>query len=254
MGAVPIVRDDRIRLGERIVAFRLYRVPRRRHVHVLVDEDGQLEVRAPWRYSIDDAHAAIHEHRAWVLSALEDTRSRVRMRPRLVTGGELPLLGERLRLRVHMDAQLPLFVDDGATSRVEGAVQRRGRELAVQVHRIDQGAIRRLLESWYRDQAAVILRARMEPLAEKLGVAIERITIRAQRSRWGSCSASGTISLNWRLLLMPADLCDYVLAHELCHLIELNHSPAFWRQVQHLIPDYRERRRRFDAASRTLAL
>ena len=85
----------------------------------MVNDQGCLEVRAPWRFSLAEAHAAIQEHRVWVLGALDETRSRIRMRPQLVSGTQLPLLDERLRLRVLVDAQLPLFdVGDSSTRRL----------------------------------------------------------------------------------------------------------------------------------------
>jgi len=96
VAATPIIRSDRVLFGERAVAFKLFRVPRRRNVHVLVNDEGNLEVRAPWRFSVEDARAAIHEHRNWVLGALEETRSRLRLRPQLVSGSTLPLLDEQL--------------------------------------------------------------------------------------------------------------------------------------------------------------
>lgn len=254
MPAAPIVRDDRVVLGERAVAFKLYRVPRRRHVHVLVNDDGQLEVRAPWRFSLDEARAAIQEHRGWVLHAIEETRSRVRMRPGLVSGSELPLLDERLRLRVLVQAQLSLFERQIPETRHLGVVERLGRELRVEVRASEQSAVRRLLEAWYRERAAELLQARLGPLAADLEVHYTSITVRGQRSRWGSCSSRGTISLNWRLVLLPSRLVDYVLVHELAHLREMNHSPAFWRMVERKVPDYRDRRRELESAGRLLPL
>jgi len=254
MPAAPIVRNDRVQLGERAVAFKLYRVPRRRNVHVLVNEDGDLEVRAPWRFSLDEARAAIEQHRGWVLDALDESRTRVRMRPQLVSGCELPLLDERLRLRVQVQAQLPLFDTGEAAARRVGSVERDGRRLEVLVRAAAPGAVRQLLERWYREQAGALLPRRMAPLAQALGVRPAGVTVRAQRTRWGSCSSRGTISLNWRLLLLPSRLADYVLAHELAHLREMNHSPAFWSLVAVVIPDYRTRRRELEQVARTLPL
>lgn len=252
--AAPIVRSDRVTLGERHIAFKLYRVPRRRQVHVLVNDDGQLEVRAPWRFSLDEARVAIHEHGQWVLDALAACRTRIRMRPQLVTGARLPLLDERLRLRVEMNAQLGLFDDGACVSDQGGRVTRRGSDLSVAMYSLERSAVRGLLESWYRKQAADLLPGRLAPLAQGLGVNYSRVVVRAQRTRWGSCSSGGAINLNWRLVLLPARLCDYVLVHELCHLKELNHSPEFWRHVASQVPDYLARRREIDGVTRSLPL
>ncbi len=255
MPAAPIVRSDRVVLGERAVAFKLFRVPRRRHVHVMVSEDGNLEVRAPWRFSLAEARAAILEHGGWVLGALDEARTRVRLRPPLVSGSELTLLDERLRLRVRLDAQLSLFEPPGEELRRRlGRVERRGGELEVVVRAAEQSAVRRLLEAWFRERAMELLPLRLAPLAEALDVSYSHVSVRAQRTRWGSCSSRGTISLNWRLVLLPPQLCDYVLVHELAHLREMNHGPRFWALVARLVPDYRERRRSLEASARTLAL
>lgn len=87
-------------------------------------------------------------------------------------------------------------------------------------------------------RARVALVAEMEAAA--LGVTYRRLTLRDQRSRWGSCSANGTLSFNWRLVLAPHDVLDYVVVHEVCHLVEHNHGPRFWKLVERRRPDYRE--------------
>lgn len=97
--------------------------------------------------------------------------------------------------------------------------------------------VRRLTE-----QARTVLTARTEYYAKILQVEYQRIRIGNQRTRWGSCSSKGTLSYNWHLILMPETILDYVVVHELCHLIELNHSPRFWSRVEEVLPDYQERR------------
>jgi predicted metal-dependent hydrolase len=93
-------------------------------------------------------------------------------------------------------------------------------------------------------QARVSLIAQSEAVA--LGVRYARITLRDQRSRWGSCSSKGTLSFNWRLVLAPHDVLDYVVVHEICHLVELNHGPRFWRLVEGRRPNYLEPKRWLD--------
>lgn len=92
------------------------------------------------------------------------------------------------------------------------------------------------------DQARVVLPERAAYYAEKMGVTYGRITIRNQKTRWGSCSGKGNLNFNCLLMLAPADIQDYVVVHELCHRIEMNHSPKFWAEVANIMPDYQEKR------------
>ena len=116
--------------------------------------------------------------------------------------------------------------------------------LLVQPVDLSEGSVRALLEAWFRREAARLLPERAWPLARCLGVLPARFVIRDQKTRWGSCSSRGTISLNWRVVLLTPDLADYVLVHELCHLRHLDHSQRFWSMVARLLPDHAERRRR----------
>ena len=84
---------------------------------------------------------------------------------------------------------------------------------------------------------------RVSYYAREIGVDYGRITIRQQKTRWGSCTSEGNLNFNWLLMLAPPEILDYVVVHELCHRKEMNHSAAFWREVEHILPDYRERKK-----------
>ena len=93
-----------------------------------------------------------------------------------------------------------------------------------------------------RKRAAEAIRARCSHYAPLMGVSYGTITIREQKTRWGSCSAKGNLNFNWKLVLMPPEILDYVVVHELAHRLQMNHSAAFWAEVGKILPDYRERR------------
>lgn len=95
-----------------------------------------------------------------------------------------------------------------------------------------------------RNEALAFVTDRVEYWNRFYGFSYGRISVRDQKTRWGSCSKTGNLSFNWKLLLLPSEMADYVVVHELCHLAEHNHSPAFWFQVDRTTPDYRDIRRR----------
>ena len=253
MGAT-IERRDAMRLGATDICYVFKRVPRRRNVHILVNDEGVIEVRAPWRFSLSKARALLCENGDWVLQTLDSVQQRLAQRPRLITGARLPLLDESLRLDVRPRPRIDLF--DGAPPR-RGRVERRGMLLRVITASLgdgEHGELRALIERWYRHEAATYLAGRVEHYSPWLGVRPSKVTIRGQRSRWGSCSGKGTVSLNWRLMMVPGALADYVVVHELCHLRHMNHSPRFWAMVSGIIPDYRHCRRSLDALQGRLPL
>lgn len=93
-----------------------------------------------------------------------------------------------------------------------------------------------------RKQAAEAIKARCRYYAPVMGVSYGTVTIREQKTRWGSCSTKGNLNFNWKLVLMPPEILDYVVVHELAHRIQMNHSAAFWAEVGKILPDYKERR------------
>jgi len=264
VAARAVARSATLTVRGREVPYTLYRVPRRKHVHLMIGDDGDLVVRAPWRFSLKSAEETIRENLPWAVDALERAQERRSRRQPLVSGAELPLFDERLRLELRMCAQLSLLADSSAgnkpsarsfcaVSTRDGWAWRQGRSLRVCAYSLSPRAPRNLLESWYRREARRRLPPRLQRFAEVLDVAPRRVAVRGQRTRWGSCSSHGTISLNWRLLLLPSELSDYILVHELCHLRHLDHSKRFWRLVGTVLPDYAERERRLEAAQDTLA-
>jgi predicted metal-dependent hydrolase len=102
--------------------------------------------------------------------------------------------------------------------------------------------VRSALIAWYRHQARKRLRERAAAWAEKLGVPLSKVILAAQRKRWGSASASGEIRLNWRIIQASTSLVDYVVVHELVHLLHPDHTPAFWTALGRVVPDYEARK------------
>jgi predicted metal-dependent hydrolase len=188
-------------------------------VRVTVDATGDVEVVLPRGAAERSAAAAVSELRPWIerrLSELERARAAVSAR-----AGTVP----------YLDLMLALVPEAGRSR-----VHRRGDALHVPAGPERLAA----LERWYRRAAYDEVGERLDRACAQVGARYERLTIRGQRTRWASCSRSGTMSFNWRLLLAPAAVLDYVVWHEVCHLEVLDHSPRFWALVGERCPGYRE--------------
>ena len=151
-------------------------------------------------------------------------------------------------LRGHLDARLPdVAVLPGARIPVEGQLFEIARGDGKRVRAsggaliVPEGRAARL-QAWLKTLARDRLATASDRHARTLGRSYDRITLRDTRSRWGSCSSSGGLSYSWRLIMAPPEVLDYVAAHEVAHLAEMNHSPAFWAVVAQLVPDYAEHR------------
>jgi hypothetical protein len=192
---------------------------RARRVRVTVDRAGAVEVVLPQRAPLRAAEEAVRELRPWIDRRLAEAgRQQAAVQAR---GDTLPYLGETLEVRA----------EPGRTR-----VTRRGGTLLVP----DGEERRPAIERWYRRMARDEVRARLDRACAISGLSYTRLTIRDQRTRWGSCSRSGAMSFNWRLLLAPEAVLDYVIWHEVCHLEFMDHSPRFWGLVSRYCPAHRE--------------
>jgi predicted metal-dependent hydrolase len=160
---------------------------------------------------------------------------------RLRNGGEVPYLGERLYLEVAMER-----------SRRRAHVARRGSTLRVALG--PDTPLEAALEAWYRRRARVEVAPRLDAAVARAGRSYSRLQIRGQRTRWASCSTSGAMSFNWRLLLAPPEILDYVVEHEVAHLDVRDHSERFWRLLASRCGRWREHERWLRAHGHSLRL
>jgi predicted metal-dependent hydrolase len=215
------------------VVYQVRRSDRARRVRVTVDAMRGVEVVLPRRAPEREAAAAIRELRPWIerrVAELAGARAAVAAR-----GDTVPYLGRTLALR-------------GEPGRVR--VARRGDVLLVPVGSARVPA----LERWYRRAARAEIAPRLDRACALAGTSYSRLTIRGQRTRWASCSRSGAMSFNWRLLLAPEAVLDYVVWHEVCHLEVMDHSARFWRLLASRSPGYREQLRWLKVNGATLVL
>jgi len=223
-----------LRLGERVVSFRFARTGRRT-IGIAVDATG-LSVSAPRNAPWREIEEFVREKQRWILARLEEWAGVPR--PSVIRGAS----GETL----------PLF---GASHTLEvlegrGGVARDGERIVVSA-RYRRRALP-LLVAWLKRQALDALAPRTALYAARLGLAAPPVGLSRARTQWGVCTERGAIRLNWRLVHLEPALADYVVAHEVAHLIELNHSKRFWILLEKLYPDWRGAREQLELAGAAL--
>lgn len=220
-----------LRLGEHLIGYELRRA-RRRSIGFVVGGEG-LAVSAPRWVGQSEIDTALLGKASWILRKLHDQADRQKRiaaaRIPWGDGAELPFLGAPLRITLD--------------SRVIGAQIVPAEPGGQRLLRVGLAAsaepaqIRDAVQSWLQRQARALFDERVRHFAPRLGVNIKRLSLSSATTRWGSASSNGTIRLNWRLIHHALPTIDYVVVHELAHLREMNHSPAFWDVVRSVIPD-----------------
>jgi predicted metal-dependent hydrolase len=214
-------------LDGKLVTYTIKRSLRRSAISILVDEEG-LRVGAPWDATPHAIERLLQKHGDWVLRKLDEWQVRRAPPRRWVDGEPLMLLGEPFRLHI---------VPAATHIRIAGD------ELVVGAPHSTSSSVSRQVLEWLHAQALECYRMRVDHYRRLLRVERNpQVLLSSARTRWGSCHSNGRIHLNWRLVQMPLRLVDYVVAHEVAHLLEMNHSQRFWRAVGRLVPDYAARR------------
>lgn len=207
------------------LAIRIRRNRRARHVRLHVDESGGVTASIPMRFALHRLDPIVHERATWLREAL--TRIRLSSRATEVDlrrGDPVRLLG-----RWHATQLQP-----GRRSRVEL------RDDCVVLTVAEGDDPYELLNRWYRGRARKLIAERVELWAREFDLRVGKLSIRDQRTRWGSCSHKADLSFNWRLVLAPLWVLDAIVVHELCHIDELNHSDRFWRLLDRRYAEHLE--------------
>jgi predicted metal-dependent hydrolase len=214
------LRAETVMIGGRSVLMSFVRNVRARRYLLRVSPDGKARVTVPRRGSFVEAKAFALRHVSWIERQLQ--RLAERPSPDWSIGTEIFLRGEKVTIEKGSGSNELRFGTETVSLKAEVAEFRREIE-----RHLWQLAIRELVPKVWE-------------LAKVHGVSVTRVTVRNQRSRWGSCSRRGTISLNWRLIQTPSFVQEYLILHELMHMREMNHSARFWHQVESVCPAYRD--------------
>ncbi len=221
------------------ISYSVRESPRARHVRLRVSFREGLVVVVPRGFDTRLVPGIVRERLPWIRRALEKTAVE-----------EPPGAGTPGLLRLQSVGEEWTVLRKSATGARSVLRERPGRVVEIRSLRDDPAASRDLLLSWVRRKASAELLPRLAARAEAYGFRYGRGAVRHQKTRWGSCSAKGTISLNMKLLFLPPELVDYILLHELCHTVHMDHSRCFWALVERHMSDFRERDRAMKEAFR----
>lgn len=229
--------------GRSIIDYRIERSHRRKTVTIAVEPSAGVVLKAPVDATIRRLDDVVRTKAAWILQRLLEFRE---LGPaptpkEFVAGESYSYLGRSYRLKI-----------DPLSEGSKPAASLRGAFLTISVPRASVAEahdllVKRTVVAWYRKQAARRLPERVEVYTSRAGLRIPPVLVREQEKRWGSCSSKGELRFNWRVMMAPMSLVDYVVAHEVCHLVVRDHSTRFWKLLATILPDYEERRTRLRA-------
>nr|MBF0681090.1 M48 family metallopeptidase [Pseudomonas sp.] len=242
----PDARRREVLVAGQRIGFTLRR-SHRRTIGFLINDDG-LRVTAPHWVSLANIDEAVQSKSRWILTKLQARQSRQQQaamqRSCWEDGGQLPYLGRQIRLRTGADRT---WFDGDSGCPQDGATLWLNVPCDASPERM-----RSVVQTWLQERARGVIGARLQHFLDSTGLRIAKWRLSGAATRWGSCTSRGNIMLNWRLIHFAPDIIDYVVAHELAHLREMNHSPAFWAEVGRLLPGYQPARdalRRHDPTS-----
>lgn len=224
--ADPDSGESHITLDGQRIRYTLRRSRRRRSIALLIDERG-LQVAAPIRATPAAVDAALREHTAWIIRKVAEWHAKQPPPCRWEAGGHILYEGMPLTLAARETATAP---------EPDGSLLYYGPQT------LNAAEIESRVRDWLKQRALSCFSGHCRRFSAQLGLAEPAVRLSNARTRWGSCHAHGRISMNWRLIQAPSAWSEYVAAHEVAHLRQMNHSPAFWRTVAELVADHTERR------------
>jgi hypothetical protein len=201
---------------------------KRKTLSIYIERDGQVSVLAPQDFTSQQIEEVLEQKRGWIYKGLaewEDLNA-TRIKREYVNGEGFLYLGRTYRLQIVEQQDKPLMLKNGYFCL-------RSQSLA----KADEA-----FKEFYRQKGAKKLRQRVEYYQGKIGVQANDVRVLELKNRWASCSEKGNLNFHWKCMMAPLTVLDYIVVHELVHLLHRNHTSAFWNEVDKLIPDYQERK------------
>lgn len=227
-----------VQYGNRKIDFEIKQRNRKKTMAIKISPGGEVTVLAPQDLSEDKILAIVQKKAQWIIEKQEAVgRRNFESAKEFVSGEAYPYLGREYRLKVIRKAP-------GKDERCELVNGRLRVEISQNlIYEAEKRAIKRALRHWYEARAEEKITERVAHYSRQIGTKPFYIQIKNQKRRWGSCSHNGFIRFNWKIIMAPLVVLDYVIVHELCHLLYKHHSFQFWQKVQSVLPDYKRRRK-----------
>ena len=229
---------NRIKFGNTDIDFFVERSTRRNTVSIFVDPYDGVYLRAPFRTSLETLSRLVYNRGAWILKKQRRINEIKELLPQreFVSGETFFYLGKQYRLKMI----------NSSVKKHNAALE--GKYLVVQGSLGDNGQykdrIRKNIKQWYKRHALLVLKRRCKVYTGKLKIGFPEVYLGNQLKRWAICHSQNKIYFNWQIMMAPMSLIDYVVAHELCHLVYHNHSSRYWALLGRIMPDYEQRRER----------
>lgn len=231
---------DSVHFGNRKINYSVVRSARRKKtIALLIEPSGKVVLRAPLNTPGSKLSDIVRSKAEWIIRKQRSLSETLYPAEKgYVSGESFPYMGRHIRLEI---------ID--SPEQMEPVVRMNRDRLEVYFYRTNRDGeyseeIKLAITRWYREQAAREIPERVKIYSEKMGLTDVVALIRNQEKRWGSCNAKGVIRLNWRIIMMPMSILDYVVVHELCHIRHRNHLKEFWKYMGMIMPDYELRKER----------
>lgn len=209
---------------------RVVKSKRRKSMALKVNKDG-ASIHIPSLLPLYFAEKFVHNKSSWISSKLKQQAERITVEKQFTDGEVFMLLGKSYTFQLHEAPTKPTITLNGDSINCHA-----------RLNKATKTAISAAMTTWYKQQASHYLTARTHTLSTETKLSAKSITVKTYRARWGSCTIRGDIQFNWKLILAPPEVIDYVIIHELCHTKHHNHSKQFWQLVTHFRPDYSNNR------------
>lgn len=228
----------KINIENTIINYSINKKSNIKNITIKVKYPNTVTIVSPKSVNDEFIHDLVESKSRWILNKLNEFKNKESENPPilLIDGDKIPYLGNYYTLNVYKEKSIIkcslIFKEDKFIAKVPYNISSNDQYIK----------LRELLVNWYLTEGGKLIKERISIYSKKLNLYPESITLKEQKTSWGTCSSIGNIYINWKILLAPLDIIDYVLVHELCHLKHMNHSKEYWALVGTIFPDYKEKR------------